>query len=1199
MSKRVFVLFVSVSRPISVLAVLAVAAASLAGCGDSTPAAIRTDGGDASAVGDAASDGAADVSPGLDAPTSADADAAQPSDVATVSDAGDAGDAGPVTGSDAGGAKTLSRIEVSPPAATLAKGTGLPLIVTADYSDGSSNDVGALATLTSSAPTVASVSGQTVTALASGTATITATYMGETATVAVTVTAATLQSIAVDPMAPTLAAGTTVPLVATGIFSDGSKQDVSQLATWTSSDGTIAVVKVSTAGVALSGIKAGSATLTAALLTLSTTVNATVTSAVVESIGVTPSHPTIPVGITSQFQATATYSDNTTQDVSAQATWTVSDSSIAAVDATGDLTTKAMGSVDVQAAFGGAVGKTTTIVMGTTLESIKVTPVAVTAPAGIPEPFTAMGTYSDGSTVDITQSVSWSTDAAAASVSNATGGKGVATGLSAGTAHVQAQLGTVTGAATFTISSAIVTSLSVLPKSATLPVGFTQVLTATATYSDATTRDVTTLAVWSSSDPTLAAVANATSGGVASGTVTSVKPGMVTVTASFGGASDTAQVTTTVAVITEIDVAPTTAATPAGGQQKFTATAKISDGTTSDVTTQVTWSSSDAAVVAVSNASGSKGLATSLKPGAATITATLDGKRGQAQFTVSAPALAALQVTPFTATIKVGATQAFTVTAIFTDGSTQDVTATVQWSVSDASVASISTTAMMMMGMPRRATATGLAAGTATVQATYMGLSASALLTVTAPLTLVTIIVTPDIASVRVGQTQAYEATAVYSDGTTTNVTATSSWTSSDTTVATVGSMVGMGMGMGGRGGGPAGTASGVAAGTVTLTGTYMNVAGTAKLTVTAPLLTGIEVNPPIAALVIGQSQQFQATALYDDGSRQMVTATALWSSSATNVLEISDATAGGSGTPKGDAVALAAGSATVTASYLGFSSTAAVTVSAPTLVAVQVTPTNPTLGKGASLQFQAVALYSDFSTVNVTSSASWTSSSPAVATITNTAPGRGRVNALGTGQATITATYSGISGSTALTVTNPQVMAIEVTPASPTVPVGIDERFKATAMLTDGSTLDVTTATTWTSSDATVASISNAAGAQGLATPLVPGTVTVTATYMGMMATTTLTVSTASLLGIAVSGIAGELAVGAHLQLNAIASYDDGSMVDITDLATWISTMTGVATASNATGSQGLVTGVAAGTTSIEAHWKGMVGSASLTVGP
>ena len=1127
-----------------------------------------------------------------------------------AADARDAGDGGIFVGSDGGGA-ALSRIEVAPPAATLAQGTAVPLTVTADYADGTSGEVTAQSVLTSSATSVVTVAGDKVSAVAPGMATITATYLGKSATATITVTSATLQSISIVPAAPTLATGTSVGLVATGVFSDGTKQDISDVVTWSSTDTTIANVAVGASGVTLAGVKAGTAVVTAKLLTISASANVTVTSAVIQSIGVTPSHPTIPVGVTEPFQATATYSDNTTQDVSSQVTWTVSDATIATVDATGTLTTKTMGMVDVQAALGGVTGKTTVVVMGTSLLSIQVTPGTVKVPAGVPQQFTATGTYSDGSMVDITLSVAWSTDGVAASVSNAAGQAGLATGLSAGSAHVQAKLGSVTGSATFTVTAAIVTSVAVSPKTATLPLGITQVLKATATYSDATVLDVTSLASWSSSDATVASVANATSGGVASGTVASLEVGAATITASFGGASDTMQVTTTAAVVTEIDVAPATATVAAGRQQRFTAQAKASDGTTSDVTTQVTWSSSAAGVATISNASSSKGLATGLTKGSATITAALAGKMGSAQLTVTGPVLQSLQVSPLIANIRVSGTQAFSATAINSDGTTVDVTGDATWSISDPTVGSVT---FGMMGPAVRVVATGLAAGTATVQATYTGVSASALLQVTAPVVLVNIVVTPPSASARVGQTQAFTAQAVFSDGSTTNVTAGAAWSSSDVTIATVATAAagrpGGGPGGGGPGGGAAaGTATGVAAGTATITATYMMLTASASLTVTAPQLVGLEVSPPTASLVIGQSQQFQATAIYDDGTRQTVTTAALWSSSAPNVLAVSDAATGGGpggpggggGTPKGGSVALAAGTATVSASYTGLQATASVTVTAPTLIAVQVTPTNPTIAKNGAQQFQAVAVYSDFSTVNVTATASWVSSDPTVAAITNGGPGggRGRATGISAGGVTITATYSGVSGTTLLTVVVPQVMSVQVTPANSTVPVGINHRFTATAVFTDSSTLDVTNAATWTSTDATIVSVSNAMGAQGQATSLAPGGVTVTATYLGIAGSTTATVSSATLTGIVVGGISGNLAVGGHLQLSATASYDDASTFDVTGEVTWISMSPAVATVSNALGSNGVATGVAAGMTTVEAHFEGMVGTAPLTVGP
>ena len=58
----------------------------------------------------------------------------------------------------------------------------------------------------------------------------------------VNVTAAVLTSIAVTPTTPSIAKGTTAQLTATGNFSDGSTQDLTQSVSWTSSDTTVATV---------------------------------------------------------------------------------------------------------------------------------------------------------------------------------------------------------------------------------------------------------------------------------------------------------------------------------------------------------------------------------------------------------------------------------------------------------------------------------------------------------------------------------------------------------------------------------------------------------------------------------------------------------------------------------------------------------------------------------------------------------------------------------------------------------------------------------------------------------------------------------------------------------------------------------------------------------------------------------------------
>jgi uncharacterized protein YjdB len=95
------------------------------------------------------------------------------------------------------------------------------------------------------------------------------------------------------------------------------------------------------------------------------------------------------------------------------------------------------------------------------------------------------------------------------------------------------------------------------------------------------------------------------------------------------------------------------------------------------------------------------------------------------------------------------------------------------------------------------------------------------------------------------------------------------------------------------------------------------------------------------------------------------------------------------------------------------------------------------------------------------------------------------------------------------------------------------------------------------------------------------------------------LTVSAATLTGIAVTPAMATMGVGKIDTYLATGSYSDGSMYELTDNVTWISTMTGVATVSNAAGSRGLVTAVAMGSTTIEAHFQGKTGTAAVTVTP
>ena len=259
--------------------------------------------------------------------------------------------------------------------------------------------------------------------------------------------------------------------------------------------------------------------------------------------------------------------------------------------------------------------------------------------------------------------------------------------------------------------------------------------------------------------------------------------------------------------------------------------------------------------------------------------------------------LSSLAVSPASASIQSGQTQQFSAIAKYSDGSTATVSATVTWTVSAPSIASVSNTGLT----------TAIVAGSTTVTASLNGIVGSATLAVQPATKAVTSVsVTPANPGITVGATQQFTATATYTDGTTGNVTANgATWSSSAPSIATINS---------------SGLATALAAGQATLTATYQGKNGSATLTSTAIPVTSLAVTPTSVDLVVGGTQQFIATATFANGTTGNVTSSATWSSGNTSEVTVSSS---------GFAIAVGAGSATsVTASFGGFNSSATVNVS-------------------------------------------------------------------------------------------------------------------------------------------------------------------------------------------------------------------------------------------------------------------------------
>lgn len=975
---------------------------------------------------------------------------------------------------------TISSISIDPPEATLVGGSTRALVVTAVYSNGTTGDVTQQVTFTTSNTAVATVNGAVVTAVGGGTATITATLGTLTDTSLITVSNATVTAIAVLPGTATIAVGATVSFTADATLSDGTHQNVTTSATWTS--GTTTVASVAATGVATGG-GAGMATITASFGGRSGTATLTVTQATLTSIQVTPVDPTVGVATTLNFLATGIYSDGTRADLTAMAAWSSSAPAIVSIDATGRATTRARGMATITATSGGRSGTSVVTVTPATLMSIAVSPVASTVLVGGTAVLHAVGTYSDGSTVDLTSSVVWSSTATTiAAVSNAGATAGTVTALAVGSAMIRATSGTITGQATVTVSPARLATIVVNPTAASIPVGTTVGLAAQGFFSDGTNRDVTTQVAWSSAPTTVATVSNATG---TAGVVTGVSVGSATVTATLAGVSGTATITVIGTILQSITIAPANATTTALLRSNYTATGNYSNNTTVDLTTQVTWATGNAAIAAISNTAGAQGQLLARANGTTTVTATLSGVTGTTNVTVIGRVVASLAIAPIAASTRLGVNQRFIATEIFSNGTQMNVSAQAVWTSSLPGVATVNTT-------NNRGLATPVAVGTTTITATFMGLTASTTYTVTNAV-ITSISVTPISPVVRVGDpvTQ-FTATAIYSDGTTQNVTGAATWVSSAPGVLGVTTV-----------GGARGRGTAVSPGTATVTATFMGIAGSTTVTVTNAVLVQIAVGPAGVTLAVGARRQFTATAIFSDGSSRDVTATATWVSDRPAVAGVSDVAA-----TRGQVTAVGAGTANIQANFGGISGQTGLVVTAATLMTIQVTPFNQTVPAGFNLPFQATGILTDGTTTDLTATATWVSSSPTVAGVSNAAGTRGLVSALVAGTSQITATSGGVTGSTMLTVTGAMLTSIAISPANPTATAGGTVNFSATGTFSDGSTLDVTAFVTWTSSNTATADVSNAAGSRGQATAFTPGTTTVQAQRGAITATTLLTVN-------------------------------------------------------------------------------------------
>jgi Big-like domain-containing protein/List-Bact-rpt repeat protein len=620
--------------------------------------------------------------------------------------------------------------------------------------------------------------------------------------------------------------------------------------------------------------------------------------------------------------------------------------------------------------------------------------------------------------------------------------------------------------------SATLNSIAVTPTAASIATGQTQQFHAVGNYSDGTEQELTNTVAWSTVPGGIATMSTVTPG-LAIG----VAPGVTAVTPTLGSTpvlnTGSLTVTGTGPVLVSIAVTPNPASVGAGSALQFTATGKYSDGSMQNITSTVTWNSSNNSAATISNAAGSQGLAAAGNTVGAmtTITAALGG--------VTSPGV----------TLTVAASDIRAALVAFTGNGISPVTVTWNPPFADANYTAVCT----VETTPSDFLLPIIALRTATSM-TVIPTGGSA------PGTLDCIAIPDsDTSNIHHGRV------AFNNSPTTVTVTWSPAFADTNYTVACTLETQGP------TGGGFTSVISalsaasinvdggGIAAGTIHCIAVPDSDAGTVRhgraTFASTPATVAVNWNNAFADSNYAAACSDEQLGTTSSDKAIAINAGSKLAGSVTTIPEIPSGMVHCIGAP---VIAVSSG---------------------PTTHFLVTAPADATAG--TPINFAVTAKDAANNTVTTYPGTVNFSSTDAAATLPS--GDVGLTNGVGNFQATLntvgsqtitvtdsgTASINGTSNTiTVSTVTGPTLTSIAVTPLSPTIGPGQNQQFTATGTFSSGPTQDITATVTWASSLPAVATISNASGSQGLATAVADGSTLITATSGNISGVAALTVA-------------------------------------------------------------------------------------------
>jgi hypothetical protein len=710
-----------------------------------------------------------------------------------------------------------------------------------------------------------------------------------------------------------------------------------------------------------------------------------------------------------------------------------------------------------------------------------------------------------------------------------------------------------------------VTALLVTAPAGIVPLGSTVQATATAVLQSGDRSDVTASATWNSSNGLVAQVSN--DAGTA-GTVSALQTGEVDIGATLGSETATVHLVVTDAKLLSLVVTVDRPQVAPRTDLACTAVGFFTDGTHADLSSLASWTSTAPSVVSVSNAPGSVGALAALAPGTAQVSATYQELSDFTAVSVTGATLLGVAISPLLPWVSISASATLEATGLFSDGSAQPMTRSVQWTVDDPSLA------FFVPAVPGELQ--GFSAGSTFLEAQAGQLMATVPLVVSsAPLS--TLEVSPALPDpLGIGGAAAFTAWGTFADEGVLELTGQVAWSSSNPAVLSLPPT--------------SGTVTALDAGSAVVQAAFGGQPAASFQSVVAAAPVGLHIWPPLPHLLVGLPGALAAEEVFSDGTVEDASQLVGWTSSCPPEVEVSTGARGGA------LAARTAASCTAKADLGGLYGSVSVAATTPVLSQLDVSPVQAVLGAGGRLALTATATFGDGSVVDVTSLAAWTSSAAGVVVAGN-GPEAGQGLAADAGVSQLTASFNGASATSAITVVS-ETPQVEVWPPMVLLHAGTQASLRVTAVWASGDAVDVTPWTVFASSNASVAAAANAAGQRGAVTGHAGGAATVTALWASVAAHAAVAVDTATPTAVAVLGPSAIPAaeVGAF---RASAHYSDGSEVDATAQALFLSSAPGVLRLRGTGPSRGAAVALAPGSATAQALVAGIKGSTPVAATP